>query len=604
MCGIVGMLNNKENLMSKRTLFKHMTKTLSYRGPDETGYYFKKNILFGHKRLVVIDKEHGKQPMIFKNYIMVYNGELYNTEELRNILKEHGYTFEGYGDTEVLLKAYDLYREDVVNHLNGIYALAIYDGSKLFMARDHLGVKPLFYAQKNNYFLFASELKAILRSNIIKPIINKNSLQELLGLGPSKSPGHGIFKDIYELRPGHYLIYKNNKIKIKRYFNVKEERFNDSFEECKEKVKKLVTDSIKRQMISDVGITCFLSGGLDSSIISSICSINLKKENKRLVTYSIDYEGNDDYFIKNDYQVDSDEKYIKLISDKYDTIHEKKTITQEILANYLMESVKAKDLPGMADIDSSLLWFCEEIKKSHTVAISGECADEIFGGYPWFYKEELLKLKFFPWIRNLKERESLLNKKIRRKLKLRKYVRKCYKKTIREMPRCKKDKKKKILFYLNMIWFMTTLLDRKDRMSMRRSLEVRVPFADYRLVKYLWNIPWEYKFYNNQEKGLLREAFKEILPNDVLYRKKNPYPKTHNPKYSLIVSDLLRIKLQNKNSILYKIFDINELNKLIDSKGSSFTTPWFGQLMTGPQLIAYLYQFDIWAEEYNIILKI
>lgn len=601
MCGIVGMINNKENLMSKRSLFKHMTKTLSYRGPDETGYYFKDNILLGHKRLVVIDKEHGKQPMIYKNYIMVYNGELYNTEEIRTILKDNGYNFNGHSDTEVLIKAYDYYKEDVVNHLNGIFAFSIYDGDKLFMARDHLGVKPLYYTKMKNYFIFASEIKAILKSNIVKPIINKNSLQELLGLGPSKSPGHGIFKNIKELRPGHYMIYEKNRMKIKRYFNVKEEEFTESFSECKEKIKSLVTDSIERQMVSDIGISCFLSGGLDSSIITSICAIN---SDKRINTYSIDYEDNGNYFMRNDYQVSEDNYYIDLVKNKYNTNHQEKIITQSDLALYLKESMEAKDYPGMADIDSSLLWFCEQIKKDYTVSLSGECADEIFGGYPWFYKDELLKIKGFPWIRNLKEREQLLNKKIKRKLNLKRYVNKCYKKTIKEMPKCKIEKKKKKLFYINMIWFMNTLLDRKDRMSMRRSLEVRVPFADYRLVKYLWNVPWKYKFYNNMEKGILREAFKDILPNEVLYRKKNPYPKTHNPKYSLIVSDLLKVRLQNKNSILYKIFDKKELQKLIDTKGRSFNTPWFGQLMTGPQLIAYLYQFDLWAEEYDIILNI
>jgi asparagine synthase (glutamine-hydrolysing) len=222
------------------------------------------------------------------------------------------------------------------------------------------------------------------------------------------------------------------------------------------------------------------------------------------------------------------------------------------------------------------------------------------------YKEDLLSRKHFPWIGNLEERTALLNERLRGKLKLDKYALKQYKKTIKEAPKVKdkEDQKYKNLFYINMKWFMNTLLDRKDRMTMRASLEARVPFSDHKLIEYLWNVPWSYKFYNNQEKGLLREAFKDLLPEEVLYRKKNPYPKTHHPLYATIVSNLLRERLRNKDSILYEIFDINKINELIDNHGATFKSPWFGQLMTGPQLIAYLYQFDIWAEEYQIILDI
>jgi asparagine synthase (glutamine-hydrolysing) len=606
MCGFVGWVNNKDRIKKKKNILKKMTETLTYRGPDATDYYFKNHILLGHNRLAIIDIEKGHQPMSYKNYTIVYNGELYNTDFIRGILLSHGYTFDTTCDTEVLLKAYVHFKEKVLDIIEGIYAFAIYDGKKIFMVRDRLGVKPLFYSKIGHNFIFASEIKAILKSDIVKPIITKNSLLELLALGPSKSPGSGIFKDIYELKPAHYLIYKKNKIKIKRYWNVLNKKFNDSFEECKNNVRNMLEGAIKRQMVSDVPIATFLSGGLDSSIITSVCSIEMKKNNQTLSTYSIDYEDNFKYFKGNDFQVSEDNYYIDKMVSNFNTKHSYKIISQSDVAACLKDSVRARDLPGMADIDSSLYWFSKEIKQNHTVALSGECADEIFGGYPWFYKEELLKRRGFPWMSNLKDRNDLLCDDLKKKLDLEKYAYKQYKKTLREVPKVKdKDEQKyKNLFYLNMTWFMVTLLDRKDRMTMRASLEARVPFADHKLIEYLWNVPWKYKFYNDKEKGLLREAFKDLLPESIIDRKKNPYPKTHHPEYTKIVCRLLNESLENKDSILYKVFDISKIKDLINKEGSSYTKPWFGQLMTGPQLIAYLYQFDLWAREYNIILEL
>ena len=388
----------------------------------------------------------------------------------------------------------------------------------------------------------------------------------------------------------------------------KNNKFNDSFDEAKLKIKELLTSSILRQTVSDVGISTFLSGGLDSSIITAICSNKLKDEGKILDTYSIDYEDNSKYFKGNNFQISRDNEFIDLMKDTFNTNHHYKVIKQKELAKVLKESVIARDYPGMSDIDSSLFWFSKQIKKDHKVILSGECADEIFGGYPWFYNEEIRNREYFPWISSLDERINLLKKDIKDKLDLKTFIKNEYDKLIEEVPINKKDndeeKRFRELFYLNMLMFMPTLLERKDRMTMRASLEARVPFADTKLIEYLWNIPWKYKFYNNEEKGLLRAAFEDLLPNEIAHRKKNPYPKTHNPKYAKIVSKLLKKRLKNKNSILYKIFDKDKLKELIDTNGSSFSTPWFGQLMTGPQLLAYLYQFDIWAVKYHIILDI
>lgn len=603
MCGFVGWYHSKKDLLYLRDCFTKMTNTLRERGPDDCGYFFQKHVLLGHRRLSIVDIKKGKQPMTYNGYTILYNGELYNTNELRKDLKKKGYLFDTTSDTEVVLKAYIEYQEKALDLLEGIYAFAIYHENTLFLGRDRFGVKPLFYSFKEHHFIFASEIKAILKSKMIQPIITKKSLQELLALGPSISPGCAIFKDVYELKPAHYLLFKKNKMKIKRYWNVQNKRCNDTFDECKMQVRKLVESAISRQLVSDVKIGALLSGGLDSSIITAIASQRLPYA---LTTYSIDYQDNNQYFKSNSFQVSEDKPYIERMKDSFHTKHHYKVISQQVLANTLIEAMRARDLPGMADIDASFLWFAKEIKKKHKVVLSGECADEIFGGYPWFYRKELKNRKGFPWLSNLEMREQLLNIKLRKKLKLTKYAYQQYKHSIKEVPKAKNRQEQvdKNLFYLNMIWFMTTLLTRTDRMTMSAGLEARVPFADHHLIEYLWNVPFAYKYYQQQEKGLLREAFKYLLPDEIVSRKKNPYPKTHHPLYATLVTNLLKERLKNKDSILYKLFDSDKINELIKTKGSSYKEPWFGQLMTGPQLIAYLYQLDVWAFEYQILLQL
>lgn len=594
MCAILGWLNKKEIIDQKK--FNKMLELMSCRGKDNTGYYSEPHALFGHKRLAIIDLENGNQPMYYDDYIIIYNGELYNTEELKTDLINRGFKFNTVCDTEVLLKGYVCYKEKILQKIEGIYAFCIYNkrSKEVFLARDRFGIKPLYYCKKNNNFIFSSMIKPILESKIVKPVLTKKELAEILAFGPSKKVGSGIFKDIFELRPAHYLKYKNGKIKIKRYWNIKSKKCNDSFDTAKNKVKELLTNSIKRQMISNKPIATLLSGGLDSSIITAIVSKNLDRQ---LTTYSIGYEDNNKYFEKNTFTVSIDEQFIDIMSKTFNTNHIYKTITQKDVVKLLDKTLYLRDYPGMTDIDSSLFWFSKEISKNHTVILSGECADEIFGGYPWFYRKDLNNL--FPWINNIDYRQNLLKKEL--KINLNKTLKKEYKRIIKEIPRKDRNKKDKRLFYINMTHFMTTLLDRKDRMSMGATIEARVPFADTKLIEYLWNLPYDYKCKKGEEKHLLREAFKDILPDEILHRKKNPYPKTHHPYFFNEVKKILKERLKKGN--LDKIFNIKEIYKLLDDE-KNFDIPWFGQLMTKPQLIAYLYQFDLWIEKYNITLSL
>jgi len=610
MCGITGWVDLERDLIEYRDIIIKMGDSLAHRGPDANGFWVTNHAAFAHTRLIVIDPDGGAQPMSRKygnnNYVIVYNGELYNTDELRTRLIAKGHIFNSHSDTEVLLTSYIEWGESCVNYLNGIYAFGVWDDSRerLFLARDRLGVKPLFYAKRGNSLMFASELKALLLHPDIKPEVNMEGLSEVFGLGPSRTPGHGVFKNISELRPGYFLIYDRSGMKIDKYWQLTSRHHEDDLDTTINTVRELVLDAVKRQLVSDVPLCSFLSGGLDSSIISTVAANIYRDNGKILNTYSIDYIGNKENFKPSEFQPNSDAPWVDLMSNHIGSNHNYIMLDTPQLVDALRDAVIARDLPGMADVDSSLYLFSKEVKKGATVGLSGECADEIFGGYPWFYRDEDINSNIFPWLRSIDRREELLSKSLRTELNLKSYVQRRYRETLDEVPRLPsesvKDSRIRELFYLNINWFMTSLLERKDRMTMATGLEVRVPFADHRLVEYAWNIPWKIKNIDQREKGLLRRALKGILPDEIVTRRKSPYPKTHNPAYTIAVSKIMIEILNDATAPINQLINKNEVMQLAKTGGESFKIPWFGQLMTGPQLLAYLIQVNIWLKEYKI----
>ena len=617
MCGIVGFTNydgNMKNEEAQRVL-TNMNNTLAKRGPDESGIYIKEDICIAHRRLIVIDPEGGKQPMICKylgnTYVITYNGQIYNTKELRKTLEDSGFTFEGHCDTEVLLKAFIYYGYNVVNHLNGIFAFAIWNEGKkeLFLARDHFGVKPLFYSIKDNQLIFASEIKALFEYPSIYPKIDEQGIAELFGIGPAHTPGVGVFKGIEELKPANYLVFNRSGMRIKEYWKLKSRMHTDDFATTCSTVKELLTDAIERQLVSDVPLCTFLSGGLDSSIITLYSANYCRKHDLPMInTYSVDYVDNDKNFQKTDFQPNSDSDYINLITNKLGTKHHTIYLDTPELANSLKEAMIARDLPGMADVDSSLLLFCKEVKKEATVSIMGECADEIFGGYPWFFREDALSSGTFPWSINISGRQHLLNPELQEKIDLKEYIDYRYNESLNEVELLnvdsKETKEKRKITYLTMNWFMQTLLSRTDRMGMYNGFELRVPFCDYRLAEYVWNIPWEIKALHGREKGLLRYIMKDELPKEIVDRKKSPYPKTWNPTYLKKVKGMLTEIMQNENSPITSLLNKEDIMEILNTDGKSFSRPWFGQLMTGPQLMAYLCQVNMWLETYKPEIEI
>ena len=615
MCGFVGYMNLKKDLSKSRNIIEKMNKALINRGPDEQGYYIDKNIALGHRRLIVIDPEGGKQPMIEKfsygNYVIVYNGQIYNTKELRKTLERNGFTFKSHSDTEVLLKSYIHFGNEVVNHLNGIFAFAIWNEHKkeLFLARDHFGVKPLFYAIKKDTLIFASEIKGIFEYPNIEKILDNQGICELFGIGPAHTAGTTVFKNIYELKPAHFAIFNSSGFHCTRYWKLHSREHNDNLAQTTEKLKFLLNDAITRQLVSDVPLCTFLSGGLDSSIITKFASDYCKKEGlPPLDTYSIDYVDNDKNFVKSDFQPNSDSYYVELMSKRLHTNHHNIVIDTPELASYLEDAMIARDMPGMADIDSSLLLFCKNVKKEMTVSLTGECADEIFGGYPWFFREDALNSNTFPWSIAIDERQNLLNPVIDKKVNLKEYIDYRYNESLNEVEILDTDteetKEKRKISHLTLNWFMQTLLDRSDRMAMYNGFELRVPFCDYRLAEYVWNIPWEMKALNGREKGLLRYACRDFLPNEIVDRKKSPYPKTHNPNYLAKVKSMLTDIMDKPNAPINNLLNRKYILDILNTDGKAFSRPWFGQLMTGPQLMAYLCQVNMWLERYQPKIEI
>ena len=614
MCGIAGFFNPKQdfsdNPKANIKILTNMINTMKMRGPDDDGYAVIKHCCFAHTRLSIIDLADGRQPMKVtnqgNNYHIIFNGEIYNHPEIKDELMSLGYVFYTKSDTEIIANAFIHWGAGFVKKLNGIFAIAIYDETRnmLYLFRDHFGVKPLYFTRIGDTTVFSSRIDTLFEYPRIRPALDISGFNEIFTIGPAKTYGHGVFANIKEVLPGEYIVITPDTFSRKMYYKIESKPHTDSYEETIEKTAYLVEDSIKKQMISDVPICTFLSGGIDSSLVSSVCAKYLK-EGEKLTTYSFDFEDNDIHFKSNSFQPTQDRPYVDIMKDYLHTDHIYLSCKYETLADLLFPSVDSRCLPTMADVDSSLLYFCSEVAKNHKVALTGECADEIFGGYPWFHKEEMIKANTFPWMRDISFRKSLLNPEFAAVLHMEQYIANAYEKSISEIDIIPSENEtetsRRRISYLNIRWFMQTLLDRMDRTSMHSGLEARVPFADHRIVDYVFNIPWEMKAKDGIPKNLLRQASVRFLPDEVLNRPKNPYPKTYHPKYEEILVKRLKEVINDTSSPLRSYLNLPVVNKFLDSP-KEYGKPWYGQLMAGPQMVAYLLQIDYWMKKYSLSL--
>lgn len=545
-------------------------------------------------------------------YTVFFNGNILNLEDIQKDLIKKGYIFETKNNLETICLAYIHYKEKCLELFDGNFSFGVYDKSNksLFLARDRLGISPLYFTHTNSSFIFSTEIKCILEHAEVEAKIGKEEICEIFGLGPAHTPGKTFFKDIYEIRPGEFLTYINSEIHTTAYWDLPTFQVEDTVDESIKKTKELVCDSFKRNYINAPTTCTMLSGGLDSSVLTYLAS----KEIDNLPTFSIDFENNQTNFTTNSYQPTRDNDYIQLMKEYLQTKHTMFTFTTQDLYDALKTSMIARDMPGMADVDSSMLVFLREIKKAgFTTAISGECSDEIFGGYPWYYKEELIQSTTFPWARSIGLRKSIINKDIVDSNYLEEYVKKAYDETAKKVIYISDDETENTFrktCYLTIKWFMNTLVERTVRASNIIGIDVRVPFADYKIFEYIYNVNYNIKLglinENNTpiEKYLLRKAFERELPYEVVYRKKSPFPKTYDPQYIQILETEIKNIINKSTSPILQIIDVKYLYELLDTHGKNLTENWFGQLMTYPQTLAYLIQVNMWLEEYDIQIDI
>ncbi len=599
MCGIAGFYGSDMNQSQLLT----MREALVHRGPDAQGQFIKGSCGLAHTRLSIRDLSGGVQPMTRcfhgRKATIVYNGELYNIRELKYRLLPFSIPFETTGDTEVLLYSYLVFGPKIFKELNGIFAFAIYEQDRLLLCRDHLGVKPLFYYYQNSQMVFASEIKGIFAYGIPAEL-DETSWCEILGLGPAHTLGNGVFKNIQEVLPGQYLIVDSTGLKEYCYWKLTGQIHDDSYEDTVAHCNSLILDSIKRQMVSDIPICTFLSGGLDSSLVSAVVAKELG--DTPLNTYSFDFVDNNINFQSNSFQSTLDRPFVDVMKKHIQSNHRYLECNNSQQIDYLFKAVDARDMPCMADVESSMLYFCSVVSEECKVTLTGECADEIFGGYPWFHQERFLHQKGFPWSMDLSPRTALFREDFINQLPLESYVRTQYEDTLSSCPKVdgesSPEEKHREMSWLNIRWFMMTLLNRMDRCSMYSGLEARVPYADYRILEYVFNIPWEFKCHHGQTKSLLIECGKNYLPKEILYRKKSPYPKTYDPGYEQQLGQMVLEELHS-NPRLKQIIDLPKTEQFIASV-KDYGRPWYGQLMAGPQLLAYILQIGYWLRKYNL----
>ena len=555
-----------------------------------------------------------------RKYYIAFSGELYNPTELYEEVKELLHTKQENkteyqtpaleskaSDAEIVLAGFVLYGELFFEKINGVFACAIWDESekRLFLVRDRLGIKPLFYSVKDTMLLFASKIRGILGFPGFRAEVDREGLCEIFALGPAKTPGKGVFKGIQELLPGSILKWDENGIRTWKYWTLKAMEHTETLSQTVEHTTWLVEDAVKRQMRSDTQVGSLLSGGLDSSLVTAICAAEYKKQGKRMNTYSFDFTGNHENFKASRYQPSEDRPYAEQMARLIGSSHTILECDKEELAAELYPSVCARDLPGMADVESSILYFGRIVAKQDSIVLTGECADEVFGGYPWYHREDLLAKDGFPWSNEFSMRTAMLREDVIAKLQLKEYEDAAYRESLKDAPLLAShdgaEKRRQQIAWLNLNWFMVTLVDRMERTASVAGLTARVPYADYRIVEYIYNTPWNLKCPDNMVKGLLRMAGEKYLPKEILYRKKSPYPKTYDPKYELLIRKWFAEMLENKKEPIHELID-GEKAKAFMQMASDYAKPWYGQLMAGPQLYAYLLMVNYWMKQYHVEL--
>jgi asparagine synthase (glutamine-hydrolysing) len=552
-CGIAGWVSFDRDLATERATVDAMTETMACRGPDAGGAWIDRHAALGHRRLAVIDISGGAQPMSVDTpdgtVAMTYSGEAYNYAELRDELRRRGHRFRTESDTEVVLHGYLEWGEAVVDRLNGMYAFAIWDSRtrKLVMVRDRMGIKPFYFYPTTDGVLFGSEPKAILANPIARPVVDGDGLRELMTF--SKTPGHAIWSGMREVVPGTLVVVDASGVRERTYWKLETREHPDDRDTTVGRVRELLDDIVRRQLVADVPRCVLLSGGLDSSVITALAAQQLAPQDERVRSFAVDFVGQAENFQPDDLRATPDTPYVHDVARHVASQHRDIVLDHRALADpeVRRKVIGARDLPiGLGDMDTSLYLLFKAIREHSTVALSGESADEVFGGYAWFHDPEVQRADTFPWLAHRMMAESgrlrVLEPGLAAQLDLASYIQDGYRQAVAEvepLPGADElERRMRVISYLHLTRFVRVLLDRKDRMSMAVGLEVRVPFCDHRLVEYVYNTPWSMKTFDGREKSLLRQATRDVLPQSVVQRVKSPYPSTQDPHYAAALQQL------------------------------------------------------------------
>lgn len=618
MSGFSGFYQTKSSFLNNYdyyyTLLDKMRRTQLHRGDSEDAILLTANCGLAHNHFekdtdIFKTFKPFTRRLYDKTFHIAFAGEFYNSDVLKKDLSVYEYTFDTDTDEEILLYGFLQYGTEFFKKPEGVFSFVLLEEEeqRLYLVRDGFGCKPLFYAYLDDTLIFGTELKALLAHPYVKPVLTQTGLNEIFSLGPARTPGNGVFENVSEVKPGEWVCMSPYGLYKEIYWRMKAKPHTDSYEDTVSRTRDLLKDAIHRQCTHKGSIGALLSGGVDSSVVTAVGANYLADNNVPFKTFSFDYQDNANYFESNSFQPSMDRPYVDIMAKTLHTDHTYLECTQDTLFHHLKASVLAHDLPAMADVDSSLLYFCKQVKKDADIVLTGECADEVFGGYPWFHREDLLELDTFPWTSSLQPRSRLLKTDFTDALSMKDYVQNAYYQTLQKidyLPYEKNtDKAKRRNGYLSLYWFMVTLLNRMERCSAQADLTARVPFADRALAEYIYNAPWDMKQRNGVVKNLLREAFRDIVPDEVLFRKKSPYPKTYHPAYERLLKNSLQEIITDTASPLHAFIDQNALLSFMDEK-KDLGTPWYGQLMAGPQMMAYLIQIDFWIREYNIKIKL
>ena len=611
MCGIAGWVGFDRDITSQRKIVEDMTMTMQYRGPDDAGTYVDTHVGLGHRRLAIIDLPLGKQPMSVRtpagDVAIVYSGEAYNFRELREELARLGHHFDTDSDTEVVLHGYLQWGSSVAERLNGMYAFAVWDGrdEKLVMVRDRLGIKPFYYSETDDGVVFGSEPKAILANPLVPNTVDVDGLRELFAM--TKTPGWALWSHIREVEPGTIVTVDREGARTRTYWTLPAHEHTDDLDNTISHVRDLMTDIVDRQLIADVPRCVLLSGGLDSSALTGLAANRLRGEGLSVNSYAVDFTKQEENFQPDGMRDTPDSPFIRDVARHVGSSHRDVVLDAAELTDPAVrrEVIAARDIPaGLGDMDNSLLLLFKAIREKSTVALSGESADEVFGGYRWFFDPTAQQADTFPWMAfagaQMQSRTAMLNPELGKKLDFDSYIADEYRSALAAVPKVDgesaSERKMREVCHLHLTRFVRMLLDRKDRTSMATGLEVRVPFCDHRLVEYVYNTPWSFKTFDGREKSLLRAATKHVLPQSVVDRTKSPYPSTQDIKYAQALQKQLADVI-SEDSAVFDIVDRQAVKAMCAAEPGAVT----GELRNQMDRTLDLYH---WVDMYAPTLEI